>query len=125
VLNPLSLNRIGVNEVIRLRDLLEQPAQHVCLLAPYRDRLEENEPLSRQVNAHLVAMNLTLHDSGFALVIVNGDKVNVQILSVARHNIMFWHEAVQRIAKPLGCAQVDRVLVTRTYDGWLVFGEER
>ena len=113
-----------MNEVVRLRELLKEPAEQVCLLTPYRDRLDETEPLSDRVNAQLKAIDLTLQDGGFALVFVNGDKISVQRL-IGQHNLTNWHEAAGRVSKRLGCANVDRVLVIRVYDGWLVFGEER
>jgi hypothetical protein len=128
VIDPTDLDRIKAGEVVRLRSLVREPAEQVCLLTPYRDRLEETEPLSRQVNPHLKAMNLMLQDGGFALVFVNGDEVSVQLLSGARHDIVAWHEGAGRILKWLGCARVDRVLVTKVIDPlWprLVFGEER
>jgi hypothetical protein len=128
IIDPTDLDRINAGEVVSLRALLRQPAEQVCLLTPYRDRLEEVEPLSHQVNPHLKAMNLTLQDGGFALVFVNGDKVSVQRLSEVRHDIVAWHEGAGRILKSLGCASVDRVLVTKVIDPlWprLVFGEER
>lgn len=121
------LDRIKVGEVVRLRDLLREPAEQVCLLVPYRDRLEQTEPLSQQVNAHLAAIDLVLEDNGFALVFINGDKVSVQSLGGPQRDIINWHEGVGRIFKRLGCARVDRVLVTKVQDLWpkLVFGEER
>lgn len=118
------LDRIQAGKVVRLRELLKEPAEQVCLLTPYRDRLAESEPLSRLVNARLTEIDLTLHDDGFALVFVNGDKVRVQAISTAR-NMTSWHEAAGGVLKRLGCASVDRVLVTRVYDQSLVFGEER
>lgn len=128
VIDLADLDRIKVGEVVRLRDLLKEPAEQVCLLSPYRDRLDETEPLSQLVNAHLKAVDLTLHDNGFALVVVNGDNVSVQIISGARHDIDTWHEGARRVLKRLGCASADRVLVTLVQDPlWprLVFGEER
>lgn len=128
IVDPADLDRIKVGEVVRLRELLKEPGETVCLLVPYRDRLEETEPLSHQVNAHLKAMKLTLGDGGFALVLINGEKVSVQTLSAARHHMTFWHEAAGRILRRLGCASVDRVLVARVVDPFrpaLIFGEER
>ena len=125
VVDPADLDRIKVGEVVHLRELLKEPAEKVCLLTPYRDRLDETEPLSQQVNDHLKAMNLSLQDNGFALVFVNGDKISVQRLTGVRSSLTYWHEAVGRIFKRLGCANVDDVRVTRTYDFWLVFGERR
>lgn len=122
------LDRIKVGEAVRLRELLKEPAEQVCLLTPYRDRLDETEPLSSQVNAHLKAIGLRLQDNGFALVAVNGDKASVQILSRSRRYMAAWHEGAGRILKRLGCASPDRVLVTLVQDPlWptLVFGEER
>jgi hypothetical protein len=128
IIDPADLERIKAGEVVRLRALLREPAEQVCLLTPYRDRLKETEPLSRQINPHLEAMNLTLQDDGFALVLVNGDKVSVQLLDGVRHDIVAWHEGAGRTLKRLGCASVDRVLVANVIDPlWprLVFGEER
>lgn len=124
LVDPADLDRIKAGEVVRLRELLKAPAEQVCLLTPYRDRLDEAEPLSRRVNAHLNAIDLELQDGGFALVFANSDKISVQRL-IGRHDLTNWHEAAGRISKRLGCANVDRVLVNRVYDGWLVFGEER
>jgi hypothetical protein len=90
--------------------------------------LEETEPLSDLVNAHLKAMGLRLEDNGFALVVVNGAKVAVQRLGRAKQHITAWHEGAGQILKPLRCARADRVLVTKVADPlWptLVFGEER
>jgi hypothetical protein len=101
LIDPSDLDKINVGEVVRLRELLQEPAEQVCLLTPYRDRLDETEPLSHQVNPHLNAMNLMLHDNGFALVFINGDKVSVQILREVRHEIVRWHEGAGRILKPL------------------------
>lgn len=127
IIDLSDLQKIQIGDVVRLRELLKQPAEKVCLLSPYRDRLEESEPLSHQVHAHLNAIGLMLQDGGFALVSVNGDKVSVQRLSGARQYIAAWHEGAGRILKPLGCASADRVLVTKMQDLWpvLVFGEER
>jgi hypothetical protein len=127
IINLSDLQKIQIGDVVRLSELLKQPAEKICFLSPYRDRLQESEPLSHQVNAHLKAMGLMLQDGGFALVSVNGDKVSVQRLSGARQYIVAWHEGAGRILKPLGCANADRVLVTKVHDLWpaLVFGEER
>lgn len=128
LVDPADLDRIKVGDVVRLRELLREPAEQVCLLTPYRDRLEETEPLSHQVNAHLAAIGLTLQDNGFALVLVNGDKVSVQNLSEVRHEIVRWHEGAGRILKPFDCASVDRVFVMNVIDPLrprLVFGEQR
>ena len=73
------------------------------MLTPYRDRLEETEPLSHQVNPHLKAMNLMLQDGGFALVFVNGDKVSVQLLSGMRHDIVAWHEGAGKNSQVACC----------------------
>jgi len=124
LVDPADLDRIKVGEVVRLRELLKVPAEQICLLTPYRDRLDETEALSHWVNAHLKAMDLTLQDGGLALVVVNGDRISVQCLT-GRDDVTNWHEAAGRISKRLGCANVERVLVIRVYDHSLVFAEER
>jgi len=118
IIDPADLDKIKLGDVVRLSDLLKEPAEKVCLLSPYLDRLDETEPLAGQVNAHLKAIELTLERGAFALVLVNGDKVSVQLLGAARHNMHRWHEGGGRIGKRLGCADVDRVLVTRVHDLW-------
>jgi hypothetical protein len=127
IIDPADLDKITLGDVVRLSDLLREPAEKVCLLSPYLDRLDETEPLAGQVNAHLKAMDLTLQRGAFALVLVKGDKVSVQLLGAARHNMQRWHEAAGRVAKRLGCADADRVLVTKVHDLWpaLVIVEEK
>jgi hypothetical protein len=129
LIDPSDLARIQIGDVVRLRELLKEPAEKVCFLTPYRDRLEETEPLSNLVNAHLTAMGIRLQDNGFALVIVDGNKVTVQRLGGKRmYHLAAWHEGAGRILKPFRCASADRVLVTKVTDPlWptLVFGEER
>src|SRR5919106_2127139 len=63
MIDPSDLAKIQIGEVIRLRELLKVPAERVCLLTPYRDRLDETEPLGDLVNAHLKAMGLRLQDN--------------------------------------------------------------
>jgi hypothetical protein len=129
LIDPSDLAKTHVGEVIRLRDLLKVPAEKVCLLTPYRDRLDETEPLGDLVNAHLKAMAPRLQDNGFALVIVNGDQVTVQHIGGRKpYYLAAWHEGAGRILKRLHCADADRVFVTKVVDPlWptLVFGEER
>jgi hypothetical protein len=128
LIDPSELAKIQVGDVVRLSQLLKEPAETVCFLTPYRDRLDETEALSDRVNTHLDAMRLRLSGSVFALVFVNGDKVSVQRLSDRRLYIAAWHEGAGRIAKRLGCASANRVLVTKVTDPlWptLIFGEER
>lgn len=129
LVDPSDLAKIQIGDVVRLRELLKVPAERVCLLTPYRDRLDETEPLGDLVNAHLKAMGLRLQDNGFALVIINGDQVTVQRIGGRKpYHLAAWHEGAGRILKRLHCADVDRVLVTKVVDPlWpmLVFGEER
>jgi hypothetical protein len=129
MIDPSDLAKIQIGDVIRLRELLKVPAERVCLLTPYRDRLDETEPLADLVNARLKAMGLRLQDNGFALVIVNGDQVTVQRIGGRKpYYLAAWHEGAGRILKRLHCADADRVFVTKVVDPlWptLVFGEER
>jgi hypothetical protein len=124
LIDPSDLAKVQIGNVVHLSGLLKEPAEKVCLLTPYRDRLEETEPLSQQVNAHLKAVDLYLDDNGFALVFVNGDGVRVQRV----RKVSTWHpwdQQVSRIFKPLGCSSVDRALVARSSTGYLIFGEQR
>ncbi|CAN5761302.1 hypothetical protein BH11PSE3_BH11PSE3_02000 [soil metagenome] len=127
IVDPAEFDVIKVGEVIPLRGLLKKPVDQICLLSPYRDRLDDAEPLSRLVNDRLKQISLELQDGAFGLVFVSGDEVEVQLLSGARYNIVPWHESAGRILKPLGCARTERIFVTKVQDLWpaLVFGEER
>jgi hypothetical protein len=128
MIDPSDLAKIQIGDVVRLSSLLKEPAEKACFLTPYRDRLDEAEPLGDLVNKHLKAIGLRLEDNGFALVIVNGNKVTVQRLGGRKYYLAAWHEGAGRILKPLRCASADRVLVTKVVDPlWptLVFGEER
>jgi len=59
MIDPTDLQNIKLGQVVHLSGMLKKPAEAVCVLTAYRDRLDDNEPLSRQVNAHLAAMNFT------------------------------------------------------------------
>lgn len=129
MIDPADLAKIEIGDVVRLSNLLKAPAERACLLTPYRDRLDETEPLADLVNAHLKAMGLRLQDNGFALVVVNGNQVTVQHLGGKKpYYLAAWHEGAGRILKRLHCADADRVFVTKVTDPlWptLVFGEKR
>lgn len=126
--DPSDLAKMQIGDVVRLSELLKEPAEKICFLTPYQDRLEEAEPLSQQVNAYLEAIDLRLEDGGFALVFVKGDKVSVQRPGRGLNPISTWHPWNQegsRIFKPLGCTTIDRALVFRSSSGHLLFGEQR
>jgi hypothetical protein len=127
IIDPKDLENIKLGEVVRLSGLLKRPAEAVCVLAAYRDRLDDGEPLSRQVNAHLTAMKFGLHEGGWALVFVDGDKVSVQTFKERDHNMVTRHEGVPRNFKPVQCTSVARALVTKVDNFWpaLIIGEER
>ena len=128
MIDPSDLAKLRIGDAARLSELLKEPAEKVCFLTPYRDRLAEAEPLSQQVNAHLKAIDLYLDDNGFALVFVNGDKVGVQRLGRKPNPVSIWHpwdQEASRLFKPLGCTSVDRALVARSSSGYLIFGEQR
>lgn len=128
LIDPSALAKIQIGDVVRLSELLKEPAEQVCFLGPYQNKLAETEPLSQQVNAHLKAIGFELLDNGFALVFVHGDKVSVQYLNVGPNNVSIWfpwHQDVSRIFKPLGCAGVERALVTKSDGNSLLFGEQR
>ncbi|WP_422001847.1 hypothetical protein [Reyranella sp.] len=127
VIDPADLDRIRVGDVVRLRDLLKRPAERVCQLRSYASRIDEKEPFSDRINAHLKAMGPYVPEGTHALIFVDDKKVRVQLFLLGRHRIQSWHEGAGRIASPLHCADVDRVIVTRVHDLWptLVFGVER
>ena len=51
IVDPRDLQNIKLGEIVHLSGMLKKPAQAVCVLTAYRDRLNEEEPLSRRVNA--------------------------------------------------------------------------
>ncbi len=83
VIDPTDLKNIKLGEVVHLSGMLKKPAEAVCVLTPYRDALDESESLSRQVNAHLKAMNYAGDEGHWALAFVNADAATVQIVRVA------------------------------------------
>ena len=127
MIDPSDLAKIQVGEVIRLSELLKDPAEKVCLLTPYQNSLNEAEPLSQLVNAHLKAIGFELLDNGYALVFVHGDKVSAQRIDSPNRVSDWhpWHQEASRIFKPLGCASVERAFVTRSSSTYLIFGEQR
>lgn len=124
MIDPSDLAKLQVGDAARLGDLLKEPAEKVCFLTPYRNRLEETDSLSQQVNAHLKAIDLYLDDNDFALVFVNGDKVRIQrVRKVSTWSP--WDQEASANFKPFGCATLDRAVVARSSNGYLIFGEQR
>jgi|SRR5882757_3787607 len=126
-IDPKDLENIKLGEVVHLSGMLKRPAQAVCALADYEARLEEKEPLSRQVNAHLTVMKFALDEGHWALVFVNGDKVDVQVFRRSRLDFVRRHEGVPRNFKAVDCTSVTRALVTKVdpFVPALILGEER
>jgi len=128
MIDPNDLANIKLGEVVRLSGMLKKPAEAVCALNDYAGRLDEKEPLSRRVNAHLTAMKFALDEGRWALVFVDGDKVNVQTFRKSRLNFVPRHEGVPRNFKPVDCTSVPRALVTKVeyiFAPTLILGEER
>ena len=128
MVDPKDLKNIKLGEVVRLSEMLKKPAEGVCVLTPYRGRLDEDEPLSRQVNTHLTAINYFGDTDGAqAFVFVSGDTVTVQAVSTPGVNIVAHHEGVPRTFKPVQCTTVARALLTKvdSFVASLLLGEER
>jgi hypothetical protein len=127
MIDPRDLENIKFGEVVRLGGLLKAPAESVCVLTAYRDRVDDAEPLSRLVNTHLTAKKFFLGEGGWALAFVNGDKVSVQTFLQRKHYMVTWHEGARRILRPVQCTSVARAVVTKMDNFWpaLIIGEER
>ncbi len=128
MIDPTDLANIKLGQVVRLSGMIKKPTEAVCALNDYAWRLDEKEPLSRQVNAHLTAMKFALDEGRWALVFVNGDKVNVQTFRKSRLNFVPRHEGVPKNFKPVDCTSVARALVTKVeyiFTPTLILGEER
>jgi len=128
IIDPKDLENIKLGEVVHLSGMLKRPAEAVCALNDYAGRLDEKQALSRQVNAHLTAMKFALAEGHWALVFVNGDKVDVQTFRKSKLNFVPRHEGVPRNFKPVDCTSVPRALVTKVehiFTPTLILGEER
>ena len=127
-IDPKDLENIKLGEVVHLGGLLKRPAEAVCALNDYAGRLDEKQPLSRQVNAHLTAMKFAVDEGDWALVFVNGDRVDVQVFRRSRIDFIPRHEGVPRNFKAVDCTSVPRALVTKVeyiFTPTLILGEER
>lgn len=128
LIDPKDLQNIKLGEVIRLDGLLKKPAEAVCVLTPYRSRLDEREPLSRLVNAHLKAIKYFGDTEGAqAFVFVNGDTVTVQPVRAPGVTIVAHHEGALRLVKPVQCTLVTRAVLTKvdSFVPSLILGEAR
>lgn len=128
VIDPKDLQAIRLDEVVRVQGLLKRPAEAVCVLTPYVARLDETEPLSRQVNAHLAAIDyFGADDSAQAFVFVNGDTVTVQRVNATGVDLGAWHEGVLRVIKPVQCTAVAQAVLMKVdpFVPTLILGEAR
>ena len=127
-IDPRDLENIKLGEVVHLSGMLKKPAEAVCALTDYEARLDEKESLSRQVNAYLTATKFTLDEGHWALVFVNGDKIDVQTFRRSKLAFVARHEGVPRNFRPVDCTSVPRALVTKVkyiFAPALILGEER
>lgn len=128
VIDPKDLQAIESGQVVPVDGLLRIPAEAICVLTPYRHRIDEAEALSRQVNAYLDAIEyFGLSDGAQAFVFVNGDKVIVQRVRAASVHIIPHHEGVLRIIKPVQCTTVARAVLMKVdpFVPSLILGEAR
>ena len=126
IIDPKDLENVKPGEVVHLSGMLKRPAEAVCVLTAYRDRVDESEAFSRQVNAYLTAKKVSLGEGSWALAFVDGDKVSVQTFSGRTHYMVTWHEGARRILKPVQCTSIARAVVAKLDNFWpaLVIGEE-
>jgi hypothetical protein len=72
------MQNIKVGEAVRLSALIKRPMDAVCVLYPYQPSLNEQDPLSLKINAHLSATHYSADEGHWALIIVEGDRVLVE-----------------------------------------------
>ena len=128
VIDPKDLQNIKLGEVVRVDGPLKKPAEAICVLTPYRSRLDEREPLSQLVNTHLKGIKYFGDtESAQAFVFVNGDAVTVQPVRTPGVTIVAHHEGALRLIKPVQCTAVARAVLTKvdSFVPALVLGEAK
>jgi hypothetical protein len=120
------LMRIQLGEIVHLSELLKQPAEMVCVLPPYTDKVDAEQPHSEQINAYLKSVNY-MATEGWAMLFVNGDTVMLQTFGAQPITATRWHEGRPKGFKPVQCASVARAIVIKvdSFAPSLMLGEER
>src|SRR5262245_43867990 len=84
-----------------------------CILAPYRDRIDENKPFAREVNAHLTAMKHQGDEDHWAFVFMRGDHVRVQRFKRGKLDVNSGHESLPRTFGAVGCTAVSKAMLIK------------
>jgi hypothetical protein len=80
--NPVDFEDLKAGEMLPARELLEPRFEHLCVLGPYQDRLDQNVPARDRINAHLFDIGYVGDEGDWALVLVR--HVDVEVLRFRR-----------------------------------------
>jgi len=124
------LENVRVGEVVKVKPLLKQPAESVCVLHPHQESLSETQgPLAEKVNAQLAKKHYVDDDPLWALVFVDGGTVTVQVFDTSdKLSLCGGPRNLSKEVREVECTVASDARVTRAYrfgGPCLLFGEAR
>jgi hypothetical protein len=114
-------------QAVALSDMLNKPADAVCVVRPYLTEVYEDVPFRDQINAHLKTTKYQTNESEWAFAFVHGDSVTVQKFGGYgdRLGLGNGHPIVPRTFKAAECAKVDRARILKVPGPAVILGEDR
>jgi hypothetical protein len=114
-------------QAVALSNMLNKPADAVCVVRPYLTEVYEDVPFRDLINAHLKATKYETNESEWAFVFVYGDSVTVQKFGGYddRLGLANGHPIVPKTFKAVECTKIDRARIMKIPGPAVILGEDR
>jgi hypothetical protein len=114
-------------QAVPLSNMLNKPADAVCVVRPYLTEVYEDVPFRDLINAHLKATKYETNESKWAFVFVYGDAVTVQKFGGYddRLGLANGDPTVPKTFKAVECTKVDRARIMKIPGPAVILGEDR
>jgi hypothetical protein len=104
-----ALQAMKTGEIVRLTDIVKEPANAVCVLTPYENVISEKNELARRANTHLMSSKYEADEGHWAIVVISDEAVRVHRFKRSRHlDLDLGYEGSPFGFKPARCASMGR-----------------
>jgi hypothetical protein len=122
------LRELGNLQTVPVSQVLNKPAEVVCVLGIYQIRLRDDGPFRDRVNALLKNVDFGFFgERTWFFVFVLGDSATVQEINEYRDQLSprIGDAGLPSTFKPIECTTVDRARIMKVREAVVILGEER
>lgn len=122
------LRELGNLQTVPISEVLNKPAEVVCVLGVYQIRLYDDGPIRDRVNALLENVNFGIFgERTWFFVVVHDDSATVQKIYEHRDQLYLATNGagLPDSFKPVECTTVDRARIMKVRESVVSLGEER